>query len=149
MLPPFLLPEPGPGDQAGRPLALEPPAPARTIAHIMEKPAAILTRVLGSGPQPHEILGRLAGRPGAFLLESALRPGRRARWSYLGAEPFMTLAAKGRRTWTVERGRRSTCALTAFNELGRTLEGLRAPRPPETPPAILNRTHPVMLRPKS
>jgi para-aminobenzoate synthetase component 1 len=63
------------------------------------------------------VLTHCADREGVFLLESALRPGRRTRWSYLGLEPFETLSAKGRRTWREAGGRREDLDATAFNAL--------------------------------
>ncbi len=96
----------------------------------MSSQARILTRRLGPGPEPHLVLRALADRPGAFLLESALRGGAgRARWSYLGAEPFLTLAAKGHETWTARDGDRTGLGGTAFNELRPLLDGFRAARP--------------------
>jgi para-aminobenzoate synthetase component I len=105
----------------GRPFACarqEAPIESRAV----KKKPELLTRKLGPGPRPVEVLDALEGREGVFLLESALRPGRFARWSLLGFDPFMTLSAKGRMTWTREENRRSDLEGTAFNELGRLLE---------------------------
>ena len=90
----------------------------------MRGATALATRLLGPGPEPHEVLRRLAGRRGAFLLESALPGGRGARWSYLGAEPCLELVAKGRRTWSVRGGQSRPLARDAFRELGRLLARL-------------------------
>jgi len=78
------------------------------------------------------VLDGLEGREGVFLLESALRPGRFARWSYLGFAPFMTVAAKGRLTWTRAHGKRSDLDGTAFNELGSLLTRFEVPAGVET-----------------
>ena len=100
----------------------------------MKGTALAESRLLGPGPEPHEILPRLAGRPGAFLLESALRSVPRARWSYLGAHPFLVLAAKGRRTWTERAGQRSDAPRGVFRELRALLGRYRASRAGEAGP---------------
>jgi len=90
----------------------------------MRGATALATRLLGPGPEPPEVLRRLAPRRGAFLLESALPGGRGARWSYLGAEPSLELVAKGRRTWSVRGGQSRPLARDAFRELGSLLARL-------------------------
>ncbi len=103
----------------------------------MRGASAVITRRLGPGPEPQEVLRGLAGRPGAFLLESALAGGRHADWSYVGAGPALCLAAKGRRTWREDRSGRAGLAGDAFRELGRMLKRLAVEpageRPPEEP----------------
>ncbi|HOX06659.1 MAG TPA: aminodeoxychorismate synthase component I [Planctomycetota bacterium] len=95
------------------------------------------TRPLGPGPEPHEVLHRLSGKAGLFLLESALPGGRHARWSHLGAEPSLRLLAKGRRSWLERQPVPTILPNDAFRELGRLLRELAAepapPRPPDEP----------------
>jgi len=55
--------------------------------------AALLTALPGlQGLAPLDLAERLRGLPGMALLESA-RPGRRARWSYLAADPLEVIEA--------------------------------------------------------
>ncbi len=54
-----------------------------------------------------ECFDRLASRPGAFFLDSASGFGRLGRWSFVGAEPFMTLASRGRESEINHRGERT------------------------------------------
>ncbi|MHC4916531.1 MAG: chorismate-binding protein, partial [Planctomycetota bacterium] len=95
----------------------------------MSRSAQITTRELGPGPAPHHVLRAAARRSGAFLLESALRPGRRARWSYVGCEPFSVLSARGRRTWECRAGDLRRRRRTAFNALKESLRQCRSVRP--------------------
>ncbi len=55
------------------------------------------TRELGPGPSPESVFRTLAARPGVFFIDSAGGPERMARWSFLGAEPFLVMEATGRR----------------------------------------------------
>ncbi|HWG84485.1 MAG TPA: aminodeoxychorismate synthase component I [Deinococcales bacterium] len=55
-------------------------------------PARTVLRPLGPLGSPREVMRRLAGEPGAFLLESA-QAGRDGRWSFLGCRPAATLVA--------------------------------------------------------
>ena len=55
------------------------------------------TRELGPGPSPESVFRTLAARRGVFFIDSAGGPERMARWSFLGAEPFLVMEATGRR----------------------------------------------------
>lgn len=86
----------------------------------------IVCQQLGRGPAPHEVLSGTSGRDGAFLLESALRPGRWARWSYLGLDPFAVLSAKNGMTFESRGGRTLARRGNAFAALRRWLREFRA-----------------------
>jgi para-aminobenzoate synthetase component I len=58
-----------------------------------------------------------AAGSGAFLLESVLRPGAFARWSYLAFAPREQLIARGRQTWRICQGKKTSLPGSAFNEL--------------------------------
>ena len=60
----------------------------------MSKPYRISTRELGPGAPPHEVLCRLAGKPGAFLLESAAGPEKIGRYWYNKVNPLDQFALK-------------------------------------------------------
>ncbi|MHC4199412.1 MAG: aminodeoxychorismate synthase component I [Planctomycetota bacterium] len=55
--------------------------------------AASTVKELGPGPSPESVFGALRGRDGVFFLDSAGGPSHLARWSFLGAEPFLVLEA--------------------------------------------------------
>ena len=55
--------------------------------------AAATVKELGPGPSPGAVFGALRGRDGVFFLDSAGGPSHLARWSFLGAEPFLVLEA--------------------------------------------------------
>ena len=100
----------------------------------MRGATSTLARLLGPGPEPHDVLRGLAGRPGAFLLESALTGGRHAGWSYLGVGPSLRLIAKGRRTWLERESGPAILRDDAFRELARLLKRLGAEPARESSP---------------
>jgi para-aminobenzoate synthetase component 1 len=73
---------------------------------------AAVVRELGSGPEPEAVFRALLGREGVFFLDSAGGPGGLARWSFLGAEPFLVLRADGREVTETGCGTDSTAPAT-------------------------------------
>lgn len=60
-------------------------------------------------PDPAALYVSLTGgRPGSFLLESALQEGRLGRYSFLGFDPFLVLKTKGFRVTVEEPGGKKT-----------------------------------------
>ncbi len=64
--------------------------------------------ILADMETPVSAFKRLAHRPNAFLLESVEGGERMARYSFLGADPFLTFRAKGRDVTIVEDGEMRT-----------------------------------------
>ena len=73
-----------------------------------------------------ECFDRLCRRPGAFFLDSPSGFGRLGRWSLLGAEPFMTLTARGRTCEITTRDSRTLRRGNPFRVLGDLLRRFRA-----------------------
>ena len=100
---------------------------------MLGRPHAARVREIGSGPAPEDVFRVLAGRSGAFFLDSASGPAGLARWSFLGAEPFMVLEATessqaGKRAIVeTEAGNRRETSENPFAALRRVLELYRLP----------------------
>ncbi len=87
---------------------------------------AAVVRELGPGPEPEAVFRALLGREGVFFLDSAGGPTSLARWSFLGAEPFLVLSAEGREVTESAAGALEPPArrtANPFTTLGETLGG--------------------------
>ncbi|MHC4253082.1 MAG: hypothetical protein ACYS9X_28520, partial [Planctomycetota bacterium] len=96
---------------------------------------AAVVHELGPGPKPEAVFRALAGREGVFFLDSAGGPAGLARWSFLGAEPFLILRADGREVTEVGSGTDSAAHASPrrrkanpFAALGGTLRTLALDR---------------------
>ena len=72
-------------------------------------------------PSLEALFAVTAREPGAFLLESAWRPHRFSRWSFLGARPRKVLSARGSRLRLREDGRSRSWSENPFSALRRVL----------------------------
>lgn len=82
--------------------------------------------ILADMETPVSAFRRLAHRPNAFLLESVEGGERMARYSFLGAEPYMTFRSRGRTVTITENGVERTVALEAGRDPLHVLEELLA-----------------------
>ena len=57
----------------------------------------VVVHEIADAPSPPDALTALARAPRPFLLESSAAAGDVARWSFAGADPFLTLTARGGR----------------------------------------------------
>jgi len=92
---------------------------------------AAVVRDLGPGPKPEAVFRALAGRDRVFFLDSAGGPPGLARWSFLGADPFLVLRADGRDVTETAPGTHAAPACRTanpFNALRETLAGLGVER---------------------
>lgn len=76
--------------------AIQPGAPPTfcTIERQHLMPVTVCRQMLPPDVEPRQLLSALAGRPYAFLLESADGPLKTARYSIIGCDPLFTLRAK-------------------------------------------------------
>jgi anthranilate synthase component I len=82
--------------------------------------------ILADMETPVSAFRRLADRPNAFLLESVEGGERMARYSFLGAEPYLTFRAKGNVVTITEHGAERTVTLEAGRDPLHVLEELLA-----------------------
>lgn len=83
--------------------------------------------VLADMETPVSAFQRLRGRPNAFLLESVEGGERLARYSFLGANPYLTFRAKGNTATITENGASREVALGENRDPLHVLEELLAP----------------------
>jgi len=86
----------------------------------------IVTR-LENPISPRQALTALAELPRPFLLESAERNGDTGRYSFAGADPFLTLTASGRRIVALRGADAEVWEDDPFDALRATLNGCRLP----------------------
>ena len=79
---------------------------------------------------------RLAGRPGAVLLESSNRDPRQGRWSFLTSDPFLTFRSKGPRVEVQTGGNSRVFEANPFTALAELLSEYHVARPPDAPPLL-------------
>ena len=79
---------------------------------------------------------RIAGRPGAVLLESGTREAKLGRWSFLACDPFLTLRSKGSRVELQWSDRADTVEGDPFLVVRELLSQFRVARPAGSPPLI-------------
>ncbi len=82
--------------------------------------------ILADMETPVSAFQRIRHRPNAFLLESVEGGERIARYSFLGADPYLTFRSKGREAFITENGETRTVALEAGRDPLHVLEELLA-----------------------
>jgi para-aminobenzoate synthetase component 1 len=95
-----------------------------------------LVREIASPSSAMAAFERIAGRPGAVLLESGTREPKLGRWSFLACDPFLTLRSKGSRVELKWPDRADTVEGDPFLVVRELLSQFRVARPVEAPPLI-------------
>jgi para-aminobenzoate synthetase component 1 len=85
---------------------------------------------------PLSALEKLPHPETGFLLESALIDKRLSRWSFLGAEPFLTFSAKGRKTLINRQGKETIKEGDPFLLLQQLLAEFAIQKPADSPPLL-------------
>lgn len=78
----------------GSGLRIQPITREDTVAITTGQPT-VLTRSISLKKDPEEVFATFASQPGCFFLDSALATHELSRYSYIGAEPFLTLKSRG------------------------------------------------------
>lgn len=87
----------------------------------------VYREILADMETPVSAFQRLAHRPNAFLLESVQGGERMARYSFLGADPYLVLHAKGRTVTITENGQTREVPLADGRDPLHVLEDLLRP----------------------